>query len=123
MGALKSINLTISFLLELALVAAVAYWGFGLPMPLLGRVLVGLALPAAVIALWAVFLAPRSARRVPELWKPVAALVLFLGGAALLVSAGQVLLGTVFGVVAVLNAVGLYALRSYSSPFDAKPGS
>ena len=91
MSTLKSVNLTISFLLELALVVTAATWVFGLPASLLGRVLLGLGLPVVVIGLWAVFLAPRSARRVPDLWKPILALALFLGGAALLISRGQVL--------------------------------
>lgn len=118
MGALKSINLTISFLLELALIASVATWSFSLPMPLLARVLLGLGLPAAVVALWAVFLAPRSARRVPDLWKPILALALFLGGATLLISRGHMLLGVAFAIVAALNTIGLYALRGHVSPFD-----
>lgn len=117
----KSINLTLSFLLELALIAAVAAWGFGLPIALPGRVLLGGGLPAMVIALWAVFLAPRSARRVSELWKPVLALALFLGGAALLASTGHVLLAGGFAILAVLNTIGLYALRGYSSPLDPGP--
>lgn len=44
MSALKSINLAISFLLELALVGTVAFWGFSLSAPIVGRVLLGLAL-------------------------------------------------------------------------------
>lgn len=123
MSMLKSINLTISFLLELALIAAVAAWGFGLQTPLPSRVLLGLGLPAVVIALWAVFLARRSAHRVPGLWKPILALILFLGGAALLIGGGHVLLGILFAIVAVLNTVGLYALRGYSSPFDRESDS
>jgi Protein of unknown function (DUF2568) len=117
-SALKSINLAISFLLELALVATVALWGFSLPIPLLGRVLLGLALPTVVVVIWALFMAPRAKRRVPDLWKPVLALALFAGASALLIMDGHTAAGIVFVVVAGLNTIGLYALRRYPSPLD-----
>jgi Protein of unknown function (DUF2568) len=117
-GALKSINLAISFLLELALLGTVAFWGFSLTLPLLGRVLLGLALPIVVVVLWALFLAPRAKWRVPDLWKPVLALASFVGASVLLIMNGYVAAGSVFVVVAMLNTIGMYALRRYASPLD-----
>ena len=118
MSALKSINLAISFLLELALLGTVAFWGFSLSLPILGRVLLGLALPSVAVVLWALFMAPRAKWRVPDLWKPVLALALFVGASVLLIMNGHVAAGSVFVVVAVLNTIGLYALRPYPSPLD-----
>jgi polyferredoxin len=122
-SALKSINLAISFLLELALVGTVAFWGLSLSMPILGRVLLGLALPTAVVVIWALFMAPRAKRRVPDRWKPVLTLAMFVGVSALLIMNGHGVAAGAFVVVAVLNTIGLYALRRYPSPLDAKPDS
>ena len=111
MSALKSINLTISFLLEPVLVATVAFYGFTLSLPFPARLLLGLALPIVVVVFWAWFMAPRAERRVPDRWKPVLALALFVGASALLMVSGHGVAGGVFSVVAVLNTIGLYALR------------
>ncbi len=123
LSAVKSINLVISFLLELALVAAVAFWGFTVPLPLVGRVLLGLGSAAVVVAGWALFMAPRARRRVPEPARTVVALALFLTASALLITGGRATTGLVFAAVAVLNAVGLYALRRHWSPLDGESKS
>lgn len=75
------------------------------------------------MVIWALFMAPHAKRRVPDRWKPVLALALFVGASALLIMNGHGAAGSVFVVVAVLNTIGLYALRRYPSPLDVKPGS
>jgi Protein of unknown function (DUF2568) len=85
--------------------------------------LLGLALPTVVVVFWALFMAPRAKRRVPDLWKPVLALAMFIGASALLIMNGHGGAGSVFVVVAVLNTICLYALRRYPSPLDVKPDS
>jgi hypothetical protein len=117
-SALKSINLTIGFLLELALIGTVAFWGLTSSMPIPGRVILGLMLPTVVVVFWALFMAPRAKRRIPDRWEPVVALVMFLGAAVLLIMSGHRTAGGVFALVAVLNTIGVYALRRYRSPLD-----
>jgi hypothetical protein len=118
LSALKSINLTISFLLELALIGTVAFWGLTSSMPIPGRVILGLMLPTVVVVFWALFMAPRAKRRIPDRWEPVVALVMFLGAAVLLIMSGHRTAGGVFALVAVLNTIGVYALRRYRSALD-----
>jgi hypothetical protein len=59
---LRTSNLLLKFLLELAAFAAFAYWGASVADGALSVVL-AVAVPAVAIALWAAFAAPRSSRR------------------------------------------------------------
>ena len=102
--ALKNANLALSFLLELGALVAFGYWGFqtgaGLPLQLLQ----GLGAPALMVLVWGVFLAPTSARRLPDPARRGLALLIFGLAALSLVAAHQGTLAGVFGVLAVLNA-------------------
>lgn len=60
MDILKAINLGVSFIIELAMLAALAYWGFHLQLPLVGRILVSLAVLALVVVAWGLWLAPKA---------------------------------------------------------------
>ena len=124
LSAVKSINLVISFLLELALVAAVAFWGFTVPLPLVGRVLLGLGSAARRRGgLGPVHQLPGRGVEYPEPARTVVALALFLTASALLITGGRATTGLVFAAVAVLNAIGLYALRRHWSPLDGESKS
>jgi ABC-type spermidine/putrescine transport system permease subunit II len=61
---MKPANLAVKFLLELAAFAAFAYWGAETGTGATAVVLAILA-PAAAVAIWSVFAAPRSSR-----WPP-----------------------------------------------------
>ncbi len=54
MQAVKAANLGLRFLLELAAIAALAYWGWGVSW------VVAIAAPAVWIALWATFGSPKA---------------------------------------------------------------
>lgn len=92
MAALRAVNLTVAFLLEIAMLVAFAVWGFDLDAPLAVRLLAGLGIPLLVAAFWGAFLSPRSTRRLVMPWIVLVKAVL-LGSAALalLVSAHPVL--------------------------------
>jgi len=62
MQALRTGNLALKFLLELAAFAAFAYWGATVGAGVVS-VLVAIAVTGAAIVLWARFAAPRSSRR------------------------------------------------------------
>jgi len=108
-GALRTANLGLSFLLELAMLGAVVYWGFAAHRSLTVRLLAGVGLPILLITFWALFMAPRSPRRIPWPWEPGVALLLFLLAAGLLLLAGRPVLAVVLAALAVLNAVAVYA--------------
>lgn len=101
---LKGVNLTLAFLLELAMLGAFAYWGFSLPDSLL-RWLLGLGVPVVVIFIWARYLAPNSKSRLRGVWLIATKLVLFGVATVALVSTGQGLLAALFALLAIINLV------------------
>jgi Na+-translocating ferredoxin:NAD+ oxidoreductase RnfD subunit len=105
---LKSINLALAFLLELALLAAFAYWGFQSGNSTLVKILLGIGLPLLVALIWGALMAPNSPRRLQGgAYLALKALLFGLGVAALM-SAGRTMLGVLFAVVVVINTILLY---------------
>jgi hypothetical protein len=90
----------VGFALEVAMVAAFFYWGFRQAYP--WNLVVGIGLPAVVVVLWGIFMAPRSERRLPERAVDAASLVIFLLAGVALLAAGATVLGLVMLVVSVL---------------------
>lgn len=109
MQALKWANATLAFLLELALLGALAYWGFTADEDPLVRIALGVGAPALVIVIWATLLAPNSRRRLGMPWLLVAKLALFGLGAYALATTGQIGLAVTMAAVAAVN-LGLTAL-------------
>ncbi|MBW4094745.1 MAG: YrdB family protein [Acidobacteria bacterium] len=103
--AVTGLHLTLAFVLEVAMLAGVGYWGFrgGFTSP--WTYIVGIGFPAVLIVLWGVFMAPHAARRLPEPILPIVALVLFLSSAVALMVSGQPVLGWIMAVVAVANTI------------------
>ena len=102
--SLLGLNATLAFLLELALLAAAVAIGLLLPAPLPVRIALAVLLPAAVVAVWSVWMAPRAGRRLPARGRLLVQVVLFA-----LAVLGLAALGQVVGalVLAVLVAVRL----------------
>jgi membrane protein YdbS with pleckstrin-like domain len=63
--AIKSVNLALAFLLELILLAAVAYSAFHLHVPTGVKWLLATASLIALAAIWSVIAAPTAKRRLP----------------------------------------------------------
>ena len=102
-------NLGLRFLLELALLAAFAYWGWTEGEGLWRWVLV-LVAPLAAAALWGKYLAPKSDARVEDPWRLAVELVTFGGATAALFRAGATTLGFVLGGLAGLHLALTFAL-------------
>ena len=85
----------VRFACEIAAVVAVVWWGW----PVLGIVA-----GAVVIGLWAVWVAPKSNRRLSDPARIVLELVIFGAAAAAFASVGQTPLAIVFAVAAVVSA-------------------
>ncbi|MEO6891644.1 MAG: YrdB family protein, partial [Ktedonobacteraceae bacterium] len=60
---LKNVNLTLSFLLELCVLVALGYWGFQIGQGTITKIGLGIGAPVLAVVVWALFGAPRSARR------------------------------------------------------------
>jgi Protein of unknown function (DUF2568) len=109
---LKSANLAVKFLLELAAFAALAYWG-----ATIGHggwaVVAAIVAPLAAVIVWGLFCAPRARRRLPAPARIPLELAVFGLAAAGLAAAGAVTLAVIFGAVVVLNSVLLSVFHQW----------
>jgi hypothetical protein len=93
----KAANLGLRFLLELCLLAALAYVG------LQANVALGILAPAAAAVIWGLFVAPRARFPLPLGWWVGVQILLFGAAVVGLVVVGNTLLGVVFGLVVAAN--------------------
>lgn len=103
MDAIRTANDGLAFLLEIAALVALEVWGFTVGSNLVLRLVLGISAPAAVIAIWGVWLAPTSDHRLGMPWLVIAKLVVFGLATAALAAAAHPRLATALGVLAVVN--------------------
>jgi Protein of unknown function (DUF2568) len=65
----------------------------------------GLGAPLLVIVVWGAFVAPKAAVSLREPVRFVLGLIILVAAAVAVVAAGESILGLVFGIVLILNAV------------------
>src|SRR5689334_17214504 len=109
---LRTINLALAFLLELAMLAAYAYWGFQTGTTIILKVLLGIGIPLIVAVIWGLFMAPNSPRRLQGAAYLVVKVVLFGLAIAALIVVGNRTLGILFAAVFVINTILLYIWES-----------
>jgi Protein of unknown function (DUF2568) len=97
----RGVLLAAAFLVEIAMLVVLAVAGASLGMGMLAKIALAVLLPALVIAVWSLLLAPRARRRLADPARLLVKLAIFLGSAATLAAAGYVLTATAFAVVAV----------------------
>ncbi|WP_113718693.1 YrdB family protein [Arthrobacter dokdonensis] len=90
----------LGFVLEIAMVASFLYWGFRQPSP--WNLVLGIGVPAVVVVLWGIFMAPKGSRRLPLNVVSGVSLVLFMVAGAALLAAGATALGWVMLAVSLL---------------------
>ena len=113
-SAFRGFNLALAFVLELAALAALAYWGYCTGNSTFTSLLLGIGIPLVAAILWGLFAAPRAKFPNPLLKIAVKALVF---GAAFfaLIDKNQIVLAILFGVLVIGN---LLILRT-TNPVDA----
>jgi hypothetical protein len=109
MDALKILNLSVRFLLELCMLAAVGYWGFKTQSTWPMKILLGIGLPVLIAVLWGTFLAPKATRPLSGVSFLVLELVLFASGAVALFASGKPALGWLYAIILVVNKILLTA--------------
>ena len=110
--AVNGLNLAIRFfVVELGALAAAAYWGWEATSGA-GRWYLAVAAPAAVIVVWALFVAPTARIRVPKAAALAIELVLLGLVAVGLAAAGPVWLGIAYGAVALMSGLVNYAFKT-----------
>ncbi len=100
----KSANLAVKFLLEIWAVAGFALWGTTVASGA-AAVVVAIAAPGAIVAVWGLFAAPRSKRRLAAPARIPLELGVFAMAAVALLAAGSTAVAIVFGALAAINAV------------------
>jgi len=109
---LGSANLALKFLLEVAGLAAFAYWGANTgDMP--WSLLLAIATPLAVAVAWARFAAPKSERRLPLQPRIRFELTVFTAAVLALLAAGVPAAAVAMSALVILNAVLLTVLGQW----------
>jgi hypothetical protein len=104
LASLRSLNLLLMFVLELAVYAAACRWGFTTVGGWPGRVALGLGAPVVLAVVWALFGAPRAARPARGAGRVLLEVLWFGCGAAALAAAGWTGWAAAFAALFVLNA-------------------
>ncbi|MGW8885006.1 YrdB family protein [Streptomyces sp. NPDC055749] len=112
-------NEVLAFLLELAALFCLGWWGFAVPDDTVARLLLGVGTPAAAIVLWGAFAAPRARVRLPLAGVLLVKAVVLGGGALAVLGLGHPSAALAFAVVLVANT-GL-AEFSRRRPLPAGP--
>ena len=105
---LKNANLGLAFLLELGVLAALAFWGFSTGSGVLAKIVLGIGFPALAIVVWALFGSPQATWHLNGIWRLLLQIVFFGSAAVALYGAGQRVLGVVFALLFVLNTILVY---------------
>ncbi|MFB7218679.1 YrdB family protein [Streptomyces sp. NPDC056227] len=96
-------NELLAFVIELAALACLSWWGFTAGGGAAAQWLLGLGMPAVAIVLWGLFAAPRARVRLP-LWGVLLVKAVVLGGGVYAVyRVGHPVAASVAGVVVVAN--------------------
>jgi hypothetical protein len=103
-SGLRGVTLAVRFLTELAMLAALAYWGFAVGEGV-SAWLLGLGAPLSAAVVWGAFVAPRARWPVPAPVRVAIELVLFGVAAGLLAAVGPPGPAVVLGVVAIVTSL------------------
>lgn len=110
---MKLLNNLVSFLLELAMLGALSFWGFHAGSTGLINWLLGLGIPLLVVIFWGTFMAPNAKNRIAWPWLPVVSLLLFLISAAALYSVGERSIAVAFAATAIVNSAFVFMWHQY----------
>ena len=100
---MHAVNLGLRFLLELAALAALGYWGAQAGGSTATQIVLAVAAPLAAAVFWGAFVAPKRAVEVSAPVRIAIELVVFAAATAGLAAAGHGELAVVFAAAAVAN--------------------
>ena len=104
MSGLRGVTLTVRFLCELAMLAALAYWGFTVGGGI-GAWVLGVGAPLLAAAVWGAWVAPKARWPVPIPTRVAIELALFGVAVGALAVAGQSVLAVVLGIAALVTSL------------------
>ncbi|MEA2364551.1 MAG: hypothetical protein QOI32_63 [Thermoleophilaceae bacterium] len=106
---MRHVNDGLRFLLELGMLASLAYWGFTDHDGAI-QWLLGLGAPALVALVWGVFMSPKASHPTTDPARLALELVLFGSGVAALFAADQTTLAAILAALIALHLVLTFAL-------------
>lgn len=112
MRAVVLANELLAFVVEIAMLGFVAWWGFELEAPVGVRVVAAVVAVVAVAAMWGLLASPRARSRLPAAGVLAVKVVLFAVAGAGVWAVGYRVLAVGFVAVAVVNAVCSAAARA-----------
>lgn len=105
------VNETLAFLVEVAALAALAWWGAQAGRGLAAHVLLGVAAPLLAAVVWGLFAAPRARIRLPIAGVLAVKAVVFGAATAALYGAGHPAMAAAFAVVAAADRRAAFRAR------------
>jgi uncharacterized protein DUF2568 len=105
MSGIRTSNLILAFLLELAMLAAYCYGGFHLQTVISLRVIVGIGIPVLTLFIWNHYLAPRAAHRFTLFWLIITKIIIFSGAVLILFVVGKNEVAIILGLITFLNLI------------------
>jgi hypothetical protein len=106
---MKDANLALKFVLELCMLAALAYWGAQAGDSVAADVALAVAAPLAAAALWGRWAAPKARRRLPRPRRIAFELGMFALAAVALAAADKRVLAAIFVAAVAVNTALLLA--------------
>lgn len=103
MEKIRMINSLLAFLVEIAMLVLLGYWGYHTSDDNVFKYILAIATPAGAAVLWGIFAAPRSKTRLRQPLLLIFKLVLFMITAFLVYRLGRVNAAAIFIFFALLN--------------------
>ena len=108
MDALRAGNLALRFLLELVALAALACWGATTTGGRTIQIVLAIALPTLMAAVWGLFIAPKARIPTGPSGRAILGLIVFLIAAAALWGRGHPRLAATYGGLAVVSSILIF---------------
>ena len=105
MKLLHAFNQLLAFSLEMAMLAALVYWGIHASDSILAKCMLAIGVPLAVIGVWGMWLAPNAGARLHMPWLLLVKAIIFGGSVVALYFAGQKNMAVVFAGATALSFV------------------
>lgn len=105
-----AVNASLRFLLELAALVALGYWGYSVGGTQLVKIGLGLGVPVTVAVVWGLLGSPAAPYRLDQPWRLFLEILILGGAAVALYLLDRPLLAVGFALVATVNTVLLYVL-------------
>ena len=111
MEILKNTNNALRFLLEVAAIVAIAYWGLTLRSFGAWRYAVAIGLSLLIILVWGLWGAPMASFRLDTIPRLLLEILIFSSAVAALFASGQKTLAGVMASIVVINTFVLYLAK------------